>query len=442
MSSNRKLNIQKYSDYETLQKSSVKYSNQAKQKTINNVDTNRTPFRNQLDAVSEFGDIEREEAEEEAVRWPLLPSKRWSVIQKLNDRYDIDKGPQHICYDVIRRITSKCILATGMLVMFVAMSIFFTRVILFNLDIGEIKYDFIIVGSGTAGSVVARRLLDEGASVLLLEAGNSTQYMLGGEDYFGTAISRFDVPLLWTMVSQQLSEYHWQGFRMQSINLFKGLGGESSQGAMLYLRALQSDIESWGLPSSWSWQAILSSYRALERYGSLSSVSEEASYAFSGNFADSMGRNGLIPVTESSCREDPVGDRFIAASESVGLQYMKGGFNGEVGRSGVGCFDASIKDGVRITPIASLLGQFIKKDLPFDAVIRSSSSSSSDLLTLKTNARVTKVILSKGSIVSSPYYQAVGVEYEMNHVTYYAYIGISMFLNISHVSYEDDVDHS
>ena len=420
MSLNRKLNIQKYSDYESLQKSPVKY----KQKTINNVDTNRTPFREQLEAISEFEDIEREEAEEEAVLWPLQPSKRWSVVQKLNDRYDIDKGPQYICYDVMRRITSKCILATGMLVMFVAMSIFFTRVILFNLDIREIKYDFIIVGSGTAGSVVARRLLDEGASVLLLEAGNSTQYMLGGEDYFGAAISRFDVPLLWTMVSQQLSEYHWQGFRMQSINLFKGLGGESSQGAMLYLRALQSDIESWGLPSSWSWQAILNSYLALERYNSLSSVSEETSHAFGDNSADSMGRSGLIPVTESSCREDPVGDMFIAASESIGLQYMKGGFNGGGDRSGVGCFDASIKDGVRVTPIASLLGQFIKKDLPFDALIRSSSSSSSsDLLTLKTNARVTKVILSKGSIVSSAYYQAVGVEYEVNRDTFYAYIG-------------------
>jgi len=136
----------------------------------------------------------------------------------------------------------------------------------------------------------------------------------------------------------------------------------------------------------------------------------------------------LIPVTESSCLEDPIGDRFIAASESVGLLHMKEGFNrGEGDRSGVGCFDVSIKDGVRVTPIASLLGQFIKKDLPFDALIRSSSSSSSsDLLSLKTNARVTKVILNKGSIVSSASYQAVGVEYELNHRTYYAYIGISL----------------
>jgi len=386
------------------------------------------PFREQLDTISEFEDIEREEAEEEAILRPMKPSNRWSVLQKLNDRYEIDKGPQHMCHDVMHRISSKCILATGMLVMFVVVSIFFTRVILFNLDIGEIKYDFIVVGSGTAGSVVARRLLDEGASILLLEAGNCTQYMLGGEDYFGAAISRFDVPLLWTMVSQQLSEYHWQGFRMQSINLFKGLGGESSQSAMLYLRALQSDIESWGLPTTWSWHAMLSSYRALERYDSLSSTSKQSSNPSSGSSADSRGRNGLIPVTESSCLEDPIGDRFIAASESVGLLHMKEGFNrGEGDRSGVGCFDVSIKDGVRVTPIASLLGQFIKKDLPFDALIRSSSSSSSsDLLSLKTNARVTKVILNKGSIVSSASYQAVGVEYELNHRTYYAYIGISL----------------
>jgi len=41
-------------------------------------------------------------------------------------------------------------------------------------------FDFIVVGGGPAGSVVTKSLIDAGASVLLLEAGPSTQYSIGG----------------------------------------------------------------------------------------------------------------------------------------------------------------------------------------------------------------------------------------------------------------------
>ena len=128
-----------------------------------------------------------------------------------------------------------------------------------------VTYDYIIVGGGTAGCVLANRLsTDPEVTVLLLEAG-------GNDDYFW-----IDIPVgyLYTIGNPRTDWCYTiepdPGLNGRTIGYARGkvLGGCSSINAMIYMRGQKSDYDHWASLGNrgWSWDDVLPVFKHSEDY--------------------------------------------------------------------------------------------------------------------------------------------------------------------------------
>jgi choline dehydrogenase len=126
-------------------------------------------------------------------------------------------------------------------------------------------YDYIVVGAGSAGCLLANRLsADPESRVLLLEAG-------GRDDYFWIHVP---VGYLYT-INNPRTDWCYRtepdpGLNGRSLHYARGrvLGGCSSINAMIYMRGQPRDYDEWASlgNAGWDWHSVLPFFKASERY--------------------------------------------------------------------------------------------------------------------------------------------------------------------------------
>ncbi len=164
-------------------------------------------------------------------------------------------------------------------------------------------YDYVVVGSGSAGAVVAARLTeDPAAKVLLLEAGSENRSRWSSVPLgFGKILSQ--PGNLWAGATEPEA-----ALNERRVALITGriIGGSSSVNGMVYVRGFPRDYERWRElgAEGWSYDEVLPYFRKAER--------------FERGADDFHGVRGPLGVEGSGWR-NPLADAFIASAESVGL---------------------------------------------------------------------------------------------------------------------------
>ena len=236
-------------------------------------------------------------------------------------------------------------------------------------------YDFIIVGAGSAGCVLANRLSkDPSNKVLLIEAGGTDRRFyinmpIGyGKTYYQKSVN-------WMYTAEPSPD---AGNRPSYWPRGKVLGGSSSINAMVYVRGNPKDFDNWSAAgnSGWSYSELLPYFKRMESWQ---------------NGGDNYrGGEGPLNVSDVSSQLHPLCQNFIAAGEEIGLSFNPD-MNGEE-QEGVGHYQITTHLGRRMSTSRAYLRPVMKRKN----------------LTVIMKAQVTRILF-KGN-------QTVGVEFKKNKI--------------------------
>ncbi|PPR59055.1 MAG: Oxygen-dependent choline dehydrogenase [Alphaproteobacteria bacterium MarineAlpha4_Bin2] len=193
------------------------------------------------------------------------------------------------------------------------------------------SFDYIIVGAGSAGSVLANRLSADGKyTVLVLEAGKEGHPWSRIPVGFAKLIENPAANWLYESEPEEAS-----GGRRIPVPRGKLLGGSSSINGMVFVRGQAQDYDTWAQLGNrgWSYRDVLPIFKEMESYDG------EGDDEF-------RGRDGPLKVNES-IESGEIYDKLIAAASEVGIEYTKD-YNGHQ-QDGIGMTQATIRGGRRMS---------------------------------------------------------------------------------------------
>jgi choline dehydrogenase len=197
-------------------------------------------------------------------------------------------------------------------------------------------YDYIVIGSGASGSIIAGELSKTGADVLVVESG--------GEDA-GTTISNPSIwfynvggPLDWTLPIAPVPQLNNRQFNMA---LGRVLGGGSSVNAMVWTRGTERDYDTWEGhgATGWAFKDVLPTFKAQEDW--------------EGGANDWRGVGGPVHVRTPG-DPHPTAPAFLEAARQMGFPIIDD-MNGPM-RAGAGYINMNIAaDGSRVSSARAFL---------------------------------------------------------------------------------------
>ncbi|MDR3657028.1 MAG: mycofactocin system GMC family oxidoreductase MftG [Mycobacterium sp.] len=199
--------------------------------------------------------------------------------------------------------------------------------------------DVLIVGAGSAGSVVAERLsADPSRAVTVLEAGPA----LTDPALLAQTANGFQLPIGAGSPLVQRYQTRLTDHPVRLLPIVRGatVGGSGAVNGGYFCRALPRDFDRLSIPG-WAWPDVLASYRAIE-----------TDLDFDG---PAHGDSGPIPVRRTREMAGTT-ERFIAAAERAGFEWIADlNDTGPQPVSGVGAVPLNIADGVRMGSGAGFL---------------------------------------------------------------------------------------
>ena len=203
-------------------------------------------------------------------------------------------------------------------------------------------YDYIVIGAGSAGCVIANRLSeDKNKKILILEAGGNDKSVTVS---MPAALS---IPMNSERFNWGLKTEPEPGLDNRIMNLprGKGLGGSSSINGMCYVRGNPMDYELWSAKGAkgWHWGNVLPYFKKLEH------SSEDGEF---------RGNDGPLSVKKGEAK-NILYNTFVQASKEAGYAVSEN--MNDLQHEGMGPMEMSVKNGVRASAAKSYLYPALKR---------------------------------------------------------------------------------